>query len=277
MNGAELPGAARPDAARPDVARPNAARIYDYLLGGTHNFPADRQAGERLKELSPFAARAPFLQRGCLKELAVELTERRGYDLVVDFGSGLPTQGHLHETVRPGTTVIYSDIDPLVVSYGREIVNGTPHTFFFPGDARRPDLLMNHPEIQSILRGRRNAAFILWGVSAFLADEDIRNLARFLDQWSGPQSTWAFNAQLADHGLPEPVVSTAVELYRKLGAPLFLRSRADYEALVQPWRALPPGFFTLLQQHGMDPETLSPEDRAAYGSTGGGYGAYLAR
>ena len=36
-----------------DLSRPNAGRVYDYLLGGKHNFPADREFGEQIKQVLP--------------------------------------------------------------------------------------------------------------------------------------------------------------------------------------------------------------------------------
>jgi hypothetical protein len=39
-----------------DASKPNIARIYDYLLGGTDHFAADRQAAEQLITLVPNVA-----------------------------------------------------------------------------------------------------------------------------------------------------------------------------------------------------------------------------
>ena len=256
---------------------PNPARIYDYLLGGDHNSPIDRAAGERLKQLSPFVAKAPLLQRRCLRGLAAELTERRGFDVIIDFASGLPTQDHLHDAVRPGTTVIYSDIDPLVVKHAREILDGSRNTYYFLGDARRPDLLLSRPEVQTLLGGRHDIAMIYWGVSAFLTDDDLRFAATYFDAWAGPQSVWAFNAQLADLELTDEVIGTAVELYRKMGTPLYLRPLSDYRSLLRPWSSDDHDFVDLLAWNGLSYESMSDEDKAALGVTGGGYGAYLTR
>ena len=38
-----------------DVEQPNPARIYDYMLGGGHNFAADREAAEHIVTLIPRA------------------------------------------------------------------------------------------------------------------------------------------------------------------------------------------------------------------------------
>jgi hypothetical protein len=41
-----------------DAPRPNVARIYDYLLGGSSNFPVDRAAADEVVRLQPLAARS---------------------------------------------------------------------------------------------------------------------------------------------------------------------------------------------------------------------------
>nr|WP_319461916.1 SAM-dependent methyltransferase [Micromonospora sp. RTP1Z1] len=40
-------------------SRPNVARMYDYYLGGCHNFAVDRAAAERLAGRRPHRARRP--------------------------------------------------------------------------------------------------------------------------------------------------------------------------------------------------------------------------
>jgi hypothetical protein len=98
-----------------DTSKPNAGRIYDYILGGSHNFEVDRQAAEGLLRLVPNIREGMRLQRWCLQDLAVELTEKRGFDIIIDFASGLPTNDHIHYVAPKGTTVIYSDYDPIIV------------------------------------------------------------------------------------------------------------------------------------------------------------------
>ena len=61
----------------------------------------------------------------------------------------------------------------MVVEYTREILKDTSNVYFFQGDARQPEELLNRPEVQKILAGRRKVAFVLWGVTGFLTDEDI--------------------------------------------------------------------------------------------------------
>jgi hypothetical protein len=74
-----------------DASRPSAGRIYDYLLGGHHNFKVDRRVAEQLVKAFPFLPKTMRLQRWCLQDLE-ELTEKRSFDVIVDFASGLPTK-----------------------------------------------------------------------------------------------------------------------------------------------------------------------------------------
>ena len=261
-----------------DVSRPSPGRIYDYLLGGHHNFEVDRQAAERLIKITPFITKAMRLQRWCLQDLAVELTEKRGYDIIIDFASGLPTNDHIHTAVRHGTTVIYSDYDPVVAQYASEILRGTRNVHFFPADARNPLELLNRPEVVQILDGRRDVVFVFWGVSLFLSDAELAAAATALYEWGGPRSCWAFQAQ----GAIEPPTDTtglAVrKLYEQMGAPMYYRPLSRFKELLQPWRPDEGGFISLVNWHGFDPKTLlDDQTRATWSESGGNYGAYLVK
>jgi len=260
-----------------DARVPNAGRIYDYMLGGHHNFEVDRQAAEQLIKIVPFLPKVMRLQRWCLQDLAEELTVRRGFDTVIDFASGLPTQDHIHTAAPKGTTVIYCDYDPLVVEYGREILGDTPDVYFFEANARQPEELLKRPEVQEILGDKRDVALVYWGVALFLADDELAHVARVLYEWTGEKSCWAFNAQGANVNVDsqDPEAARGLEIYKKTGAPVHIRSLERYKELVQPWKPDERDFVSLLDWHGFDESETSEEDRRIYGTSGGGYGAYL--
>jgi hypothetical protein len=260
-----------------DSSKPNAGRIYDYLLDGNHNFEADRIAGEQVKVMVPFIVKAARLQRWCLQDLAIELTEKRGYEVIIDFASGLPTQDHIHETARPGTVVIYSDSDPVIVEYGRDILKDASNAYFFQGDARRPGELLERPEVQKILAGRRDVALIYWGVTAFIKDEELAFAAKYLYDWAGPRSCWAFNAQLAGSDPTDPNMMKAFNLYEQMGSPGYIRDVDRYQTLVQPWHTDEAGFISLMDWHCLDSSEISQDDLSTFGPSGGGYGAYLVK
>jgi hypothetical protein len=256
-----------------DASRPNPGRIYDYILGGNHNFEVDRQAAEQVLKLMPFTSKFTRLQRWALQDIAVEVTEKRGYDVIIDFASGLPTNDHIHYKVPQGTIVIYSDYDPVVVEYAHEILGSTPNVYYFHADANEPEELLNRPEVQQILGDRRKVAFVYWGVSTFLPDEGLTHAARVLYDWADPGSCWAFNAQTGNPN--DPAAMQVVEVYKGMGTMLYARSPEEYEELLNPWRLDEQGFISLLEWHGFDQSELSQEDVQSFGPLGGGQGGYL--
>ena len=259
-----------------DASRPNPGRIYDYILGGNHNFEVDRQAAEQLLKLLPFTAKHARLQRWALQDIAVEFSERRGYDLIIDFASGLPTNDHIHHKVAAGTTVIYSDHDPVVVEYAREILGNTPNVYVFEADARRPEELLDRLEVQRILAGRRKAGIIYWGVSFFLEDEALAHAAHFLYDWADAGSCWAFNVQGTGSSITAAKEQVA-QMYERMGTKIYPRPLERMQELLQPWHLDKDGFVSLLEWHGLDQKELAEEYAGYFGPTGGAYGAYLTK
>src|ERR1700727_1267252 len=79
---------------RPDI--PSSARIYDYLLGGKDNFPADREAAEELIAILPHVRMAARVNRAFVGRAVRYLVNEAGITQFIDIGSGLPT-------VKPGS------------------------------------------------------------------------------------------------------------------------------------------------------------------------------
>jgi hypothetical protein len=259
-----------------DASKPSAGRMYDYYLGGNHNFEVDRQAADQVLKIMPFTTKFVRLQRWALQDIAVELSENRGYDMIIDFASGLPTNDHIHYQVKKGTTVIYSDFDPIVVEYTRDILKDTSNTYFFQADARKPEELLNRPELQKILNGQRKVAFVFWGIAVFLTDEEISHAMQYLYDWAAPGSCLAFNAQGGDM-YDNPALVNLKKIYEQMGSRLITRSLNRFKELIQPWNLDEKGFIPLLEWHGLDQTELGKEDEAAFGPMGGGYGAYLTK
>ena len=75
-----------------DPAIPNVARIYDYYLGGSDNFAADREAGDRVLATSPEVRTTLRANRSFLGRVVRHLVTEAGIDQFVDLGAGLPTR-----------------------------------------------------------------------------------------------------------------------------------------------------------------------------------------
>src|SRR3569833_426113 len=97
-----------------DTEVPQTARIWNYWLGGTDNFPADREEGDQIRQAFPQivgTARAPraFLVR------AVSWVTVAGIRQFLDVGTGLPSADNTHEVAQrlaPAARIVYVDTDP---------------------------------------------------------------------------------------------------------------------------------------------------------------------
>src|SRR5262249_41890864 len=95
-----------------DITVPNVARMYDYMLGGYHNFRADREAVERVDQVFPNARQGAYINRAFLGRVVEWLIGAGGIRQFLDIGSGIPTAGNVHEIAEraaPGVRVMYVD------------------------------------------------------------------------------------------------------------------------------------------------------------------------
>ena len=102
-----------------DTAVPNKARIFDYLLGGDANFKADRAAAAKISRIIPSLPKWVRLRRAFVQEAAYTLYQN-GFNQFLDLGSGMPTENDLHVAV-PKANIVYSDTNPVAVSYGQSL------------------------------------------------------------------------------------------------------------------------------------------------------------
>ncbi|EID53070.1 SAM-dependent methyltransferase [Saccharomonospora xinjiangensis] len=111
-----------------DLSRPSPGRVYDYWLGGSHNYAVDREFAERQLARAPEIREAVRENRAFLRR-AVRFAAASGIRQFVDIGSGLPTQGNVHEIadeVDPGAaTVVYIDNEPVASAHARILLEDT--------------------------------------------------------------------------------------------------------------------------------------------------------
>jgi len=156
------------------VDRPNAARIYDYYLGGYHNFESDRLAADRLVETNPDVRLASWVNRAFLRRCVRFLVEQ-GIDQFLDIGSGIPTVGNVHEIAQaadPSACVAYVDVDPVAVAHSQAILRGNPNAAAIRADARQPDQILAHAEVQRLLDWSKPVAVLFVMVLHLLPDDD---------------------------------------------------------------------------------------------------------
>ncbi|MEU4625901.1 SAM-dependent methyltransferase [Actinoplanes sp. NPDC023801] len=225
-----------------DPNRPSAARIYDAYLGGTHNFDADRAVAARAVELvpdTPLIARAnrAFLRR------AVRYATARGIRQFLDLGSGIPTEQNVHEVAQseaPDARVVYVDVDPTAVLYGRHLIGDDPRTAVVHGDLQQPALVLDAPEVRDLLDLSRPVGILMIAVLHFLPDGPALDaaLAAYRDA-AAPGSVLAVS-HLTPSSAPEQV-ERVTDLYNRTGTPLVPRDAARVAGFFDGWRLVEPG------------------------------------
>jgi O-methyltransferase involved in polyketide biosynthesis len=173
-----------------DVTRPNIARIWDYLLSGKDNYPADRAEAARLIGISPELARLARQNREFLGR-AVRWVAAQGVAQFLDLGSGLPTTANTHEVAQqviPRARVAYVDLDPMVVIHATALLTGDGTTTAVRADITRPRALLDHPEVLALIDPRQPVAVIAAMVLHFLPAIQAREVMRSFAESLAPGS-----------------------------------------------------------------------------------------
>jgi hypothetical protein len=158
-----------------DVNTPNVARIYDYMLGGKDNFGADRAAAEQVLAAYPESREGVRYNREFLGNAVRYLVEQAGIRQFLDIGTGLPTQQNVHEVAQscaPDARIVYVDNDPMVCVHGRALLAGVDGVAMADADLRKPEQILDHPEIRQAIDFNQPAAVLLVATLHFIQDED---------------------------------------------------------------------------------------------------------
>jgi len=223
---------------------PNSGRIYDYVLGGNHNFEVDRKAGDQVLAVVPDFRQFARLIRWFIS-VAVEKVTADGYTRFVDFASGLPTVDHIHLVAPTGSKVIYSDIDPVTVSYGREIIKDQPNARYFACDFATPENLLELPMVLDHLGGSRKVVFGVNGIAWLVTDDQLRHAMRVLYDWAEKGSRLFICDADTDLSNLTPKMQESLKIYKDMEQPFYIRSNAALREMIQPWKVREPGFQSL--------------------------------
>jgi O-methyltransferase involved in polyketide biosynthesis len=108
--------------------RPSTGRVYDFYLGGDHNYAIDRDFGQRMVDLMPEARVFARENRGFVRRAVRYARAEHGIRQFVDIGSGLPTQGNVHEIADESgrdARVVYVDNDPVARAHAQILLADT--------------------------------------------------------------------------------------------------------------------------------------------------------
>lgn len=259
-----------------DFENANAARMYDYFLGGAHNFAIDRERAGAVIAVHPGAVELARANRAFLGR-AVGWCLDTGIRQFLDLGSGVPTVGNVHEIAHaydPASRVAYVDFEPVAVAHAEELLAGLASTTITRADIRDPDAVLAAPGVAGLLDFSRPVALLAVSVLHFVHDPwDLGAILRSYVEPLVPGSAFALTHASDDHDDPELArqMTDAIASYGSSATPGLSRSRAELHRLV----AELPGFE--LVAPGIVDNIDWPTPQAQHRAGGGFYGAVLQR
>jgi hypothetical protein len=209
------------------VASP--ARMYNYMLGGRHNFPVDRVTIDRLRAEMPDLTDAAWANRGFHGRAATWMA-RRGIRQFLDLGCGLPVQNNTHQAVHkiaPAARVVYVDIDPMIGLLASELSAGNGTTAVIHADLRDSGSVLDNPDVRALIDFTEPVGLLMTAVLQFVVDADDpwALVARYVGAIA-PGSYLALSHSTADR-LPLRVVQGWTEAYKRATQRVHPRSRAE--------------------------------------------------
>src|SRR5712692_9594904 len=150
-----------------DTSKANVARVYDYWLGGSHNFQADQDAARTLIAVEPNTRAIIRANRAFLGRAVRFLAREAGIRQFLDIGSGIPTEQNVHDVAQrapPGARVVYVDMDEAAVAHSRLILEGNPGAVLGPG--RRGPARRRPPRLEPEAVGGEGEARLGRGAAA---------------------------------------------------------------------------------------------------------------
>jgi hypothetical protein len=230
-----------------DTDVPQTARVWNYFLGGTDNFPADRAAGERIAKVNPPVLELARASRAFLVRAVRHLTAEAGIRQFVDIGTGLPTLNNTHEVaqaIAPESRIVYVDNDPLVLVHAEALLTSTSPgtTDYLEADLHDPETILR--EAAAILDFDRPVAIMLIAILHHISDTGqaqaiVRRLIDAVPSGSHLAIAHAVHSETMDEGARQ---------WNKVGRPpLIPRSPNEIADFFQGLELLEPGLVTTTQ------------------------------
>jgi hypothetical protein len=230
---------------RIDTESAHSARIYDYILGGDDNYPADREAGDAMCREWPALPVHMRANRDFMHRAVGYLAAEAGIRQFLDIGTGIPTSPNLHEIAQeaaPGARVVYVDNDPLVLTLSQGLLSGTPEgrTAYVEADMRDPAGILGAPGFRESLDLSEPVALTVIAIVHFMLDEhDAVGIVRRLLDPLPSGSCLAMSIGTADFA-PDEVGRVARE-YAARGMPMRLRTLPEAAEFFEGLDLVEPG------------------------------------
>uniref|UniRef100_A0AAU2VJ96 SAM-dependent methyltransferase n=1 Tax=Streptomyces sp. NBC_00008 TaxID=2903610 RepID=A0AAU2VJ96_9ACTN len=256
-----------------DISVPSVSRMYDFYLGGSHNFEVDREAARKAMEFMPGLPKIMQANRAFMRR-AVRYALDEGISQFLDIGSGIPTFGNVHEVaqgIAPEARVAYVDHDPVAVAHSQAVLEGNSAAVIATADLRRPQEIRDSPEISGLLDFDRPVALLLVAVLHFIEDSDEphKAVAELRDLLAPGSLLVVTHASYEGIPLTREEAGGAVGVYKNIRNPLVMRSSDEIARFFDGYEMVDPGLVPMPSWRPDTPVTQGGEDPYAFSGFAG--------
>ncbi|MGI5130225.1 SAM-dependent methyltransferase [Pseudonocardia sp. CA-107938] len=245
-----------------DPTRPSIARVYDFVLGGKQHFAIDREVSKAMFTVLPQARQLAESGRITLLRMVRWLVREAGITRIVDLGSGLPTEGNVHEiahAIDPDVRVVYVDNDPMVLAHSRALLDHSDNVAVIESDIRDVEATFAHPELRALIDLDEPFAIVAANVLHHLEDADAYRTAAALRARLSPGSYFASCNFLDDDEQRARDMERAM-IEGGLGTGRF-RTWSELQQFFEGLEMVEPG---LTYAHDWRPDEDTPQDSAVH-------------
>ena len=241
-----------------DVSVAHQARIYDYWLGGTDNFAADRKAAEEAAAAYPGVVTGARANRQFLARVVRQLAAGAGIRQFLDLGTGIPTANNTHEVAQaaaPESRVVYVDYDPVVLAHARVLLAGSDEGLvdYLDADLRDTDTILE--QASRTLDFSRPVAVMLIAVLHAIGDDDdpYQIVAKLMDAM--PPGSYLALSHVASDIDPEQIARATARLNQLSRQHFTLRDHAQVLRFLDGLELLEPGVVRVEEWRALEPES----------------------
>jgi hypothetical protein len=252
-----------------DTGKPSAARLYDYLLGGGHNFAADRMLAEKFLQAQPNARTNARLNRAFLRRAVLFMMDN-GIRQFLDLGSGIPTVGNVHEIAQkadPETHVVYVDFEEVAVAHSQLILEQEPRATVIQEDMTKPDAVLKAAGESGLLDFTQPVGVLTVGVFHFVPPQADPQAIVAAYRDAVPAGSYLAFSQFTQDLQPEEMAGV-VEVMKKSQNPMFPRTKSEIEGLFHGFELVEPGVVPLPLWHPEGLNTDDPDKAGIYAAVG---------
>ncbi|MGW8889299.1 SAM-dependent methyltransferase [Streptomyces sp. NPDC055749] len=256
-----------------DISVPSVSRMYDFYLGGSHNFEVDREAARKAMEFMPGLPKIMQANRAFMRR-AVHYATTEGISQFLDIGSGIPTFGNVHEVAQAADSaakVAYVDHDPVAVAHSQAVLEGVENTVIAAADLRGPQEILKSPEVSGLIDFDRPVALLLVAVLHFIedADDPYAAVAELTAALAPGSLIVITHASYEGIPLSKEEAGGTVGVYRSIRNPLVMRSRAEVSRFFEGYEMVDPGLVSMPDWRPDTPLVEGQEDPFAFSGFAG--------